>query len=129
MALGTGARLRTDPDEQLSIEEIETREKVRRARHRSYDRIASVLYPVAAMVGAILVWEVGVRVAGVPTFLAPPPSHVAGTIVEHAPLILKNTWVTTVEILLGYFTSIVIGVPLALGISCGRRSRASCSRS
>jgi NitT/TauT family transport system permease protein len=104
------------PAETLTIEQVEARENDRRARLRSYDRIASVLYPIATMVGAIVLWEIGVRVFRVPVFLAPPPSVVVGTIVEHAPLILKNTWVTTVEILLGYLTSIAVGVPLALGI-------------
>ena len=111
-----GIETKAGPGETLTIEQVEARENDRRARHRSYDRIASVLYPIAAMVGAIVLWEVGVRVFRVPAFLAPPPSMVVGTIVEHAPLILKNTWVTTVEILLGYFTSIAVGVPLALGI-------------
>ena len=116
MAHATGTSLRTDPNEHLSIEEVEAREKDRRARHRSYDRIAAVLYPVATMVGIIVLWEVVVRAFDIPSFLAPPPSQVVATIIEHGPLVLRNTWVTTVEILLGYLTSIVIGVPLAFGI-------------
>ena len=68
------------------------------------------------MVGIIVLWEVVVRAFDIPSFLAPPPSQVVATIIEHGPLVLRNTWVTTVEILLGYLTSIVIGVPLAFGI-------------
>ncbi|HSJ40845.1 MAG TPA: ABC transporter permease, partial [Xanthobacteraceae bacterium] len=116
MAHAPGTSLRTDTHEHLSIEEVEAREKDRRARHQSHDRIAAVLYPVATMVGVIVLWEVGVRAFGVPSFLAPPPSQVVATIIEHGNLVLKNTWVTTVEIMLGYLTSIVIGVPLAFGI-------------
>ena len=112
MAHATGTSLRTDPNEHLSIEEVEAQEKDRRARHRSYDRIAAVSYPVATMVGIIVLWEVVVRAFDIPSFLAPPPSQVVATIVEHGPLVLRNTWVTTVEILLGYLTSIVIGVKL-----------------
>ena len=76
MAHATGTSLRTDPNEHLSIEEVEAREKDRRARHRSYDRIAAVLYPVATMVGIIVLWEVVVRAFDIPSFLAPPPSLV-----------------------------------------------------
>ena len=112
----TGTNVSADQDDRLSIEQVEARVSDRRARRQSRDRIATIFYPIATMVGVIVFWEVGVRAFGVPTFLAPPPSLVVGTIVEHAPLILKNTWVTTVEILLGYFTSIAVGVPLALGI-------------
>lgn len=108
--------LRPTPTGYITIEEVEAREKERRARHQSHDRISAVAYPVATMVAVIVLWEVGVRVFRVPSFLAPPPSVVISTIIQHGPLILKNTWVTTVEILLGYFTSIVVGVPLAFGI-------------
>jgi NitT/TauT family transport system permease protein len=116
MANATGTGAGADHREYLSIEEVEARESDRRTRHQYHDRIAVILYPIATMVGIILLWEVGVRAFGVPAFLAPPPSQVFGTIVEHSSLILKNTWVTTVEIVLGYFTSIAVGIPLALGI-------------
>src|SRR5882757_3198890 len=116
MSQMTGTKIPADPNDRLSIEQVEAREKDRRARRQSRDRIATIFYPIATVVGVFVLWEVGVRAFRVPTFLAPPPSLVVGTIIDHAPLILKNTWVTTVEILLGYFTSIVIGVPLALGI-------------
>ncbi|MGH9810369.1 MAG: hypothetical protein ACRD9W_24495, partial [Terriglobia bacterium] len=95
MAHTTETEARADHGDYLSIEEVEAREKDRRARNRSHDRISAVLYPAITMVAAILLWEVGVRVFDVPSFLAPPPSLVVGTIIEHGALILKNTWVTT----------------------------------
>jgi len=113
MADATGLKVR---DEVLSIEQIEAREKDRRSRQKAYDRVSAVVYPVATLAAAILLWEVGVRAFKVPPFLAPPPSMLVGTFVEHSNLILYNTWRTTIEILLGYFASILIGVPLAFGI-------------
>jgi NitT/TauT family transport system permease protein len=116
MANITEADFRTTHGRALSIEEVEAREKDRRARYRTYDRITAVIYPIVTILAAIVAWEVGVRVFNVPAFLAPPPSQVFATVVAHADLILKNAWVTTVEIVLGYLASIVVGVPLAFGI-------------
>jgi NitT/TauT family transport system permease protein len=115
-AIGAELKVRNDRDEALSIEQVEARENDRRAKRQAYDRVSSVVYPAATLAGVILLWEVGVRAFNVPPFLAPPPSLVVGTIIEHSSLILHNTWRTTVEILLGYFASIAIGVPLAFGI-------------
>ena len=71
MTDATGLKVR---DEVLSIEQVEAREKDRRARRKAYDRVSAVIYPIVTLVGAILLWEVGVRVFKVPPFLAPPPS-------------------------------------------------------
>jgi NitT/TauT family transport system permease protein len=116
MATVSQAQLPASGGATLSIEEVEAREKHRRARHRTYDRIAAVVYPVATLLVAVIAWEVGVRVFNVPTFLAPPPSQVFSTVLEHQDLIIRNAWVTTVEIMLGFAASIVVGVPLAFGI-------------
>lgn len=115
MTDATGIKLGAH-EEPLSLDQVEARENARRARNKFYDRISAVAYPILTLIGVIVLWEAGVRFFDVPVFLAPPPSQVVGAIVQNADMIIKNTGVTTVEILLGYFASIVIGVPLALGI-------------
>jgi NitT/TauT family transport system permease protein len=64
----------------------------------------------------LVAWEVGSRVFGIPDYLFPAPSAIVGTTIENWALLLRESWVTTVEILLGYFASILVGVPLALAI-------------
>src|ERR1700676_2492062 len=112
----TGLHVATNYDAPLTIEEVETRVQDRRARHQSHARISAVIYPILTVVGTLVAWEVGTRVFSIPGFLLPPPSKIVVSFAEHAGLLLKHGWVTTIEIVLGYLMSIVVGVPLALAI-------------
>jgi NitT/TauT family transport system permease protein len=66
------------------------------------------------LVGLILVWEIGVRVSGVPEFLLPSASDVGFAILDHQRSLLANAEVTLLETLAGFGLSIGIGVPLAV---------------
>jgi NitT/TauT family transport system permease protein len=103
-------------DTALTIEQVEAQVQDRRARHQSRARISAVIYPIMTVIGTLLAWEIVARVFRIPSFLLPAPSAIVASLVEHAGLLLKHGWTTTVEIVLGYLLSIVIGVPLAIGI-------------
>jgi NitT/TauT family transport system permease protein len=111
-----GLHVETNYDAPLTIEEVEARVQDRRARHRSHARISAVIYPIMTVIGTLAAWEVATRVFSIPAFLLPPPSKIVVSIAEHGSLLLKHGWVTTIEIVLGYLLSIVVGVPLALAI-------------
>jgi NitT/TauT family transport system permease protein len=66
------------------------------------------------LLGVLVVWEIAVRVFAVPAYILPPPSAIALVIGERVPLLAQHGWVSTVEIVLGYLLSIVVGIPLAL---------------
>src|ERR1700730_11083621 len=112
----TGLHVETNYDAPLTIEEVEARVQDRRARHQSHARISAVIYPILTVVGTLVAWEVGTRVFSIPGFLLPPPSKIVVSFAAHGGLLLKHGWVTTIEIVLGYLLSIVVGVPLALAI-------------
>ena len=112
----TGSHLETSHDAPLSIEEVEARVQDRRVRRRSRARISAVIYPVLTVVGTLVAWEFATRAFGIPAYLLPAPSQIAVSLAENAALILKHGWVTTIEIVLGFLLSIVVGVPLALAI-------------
>jgi NitT/TauT family transport system permease protein len=111
-----GLHLEASYDAPLTIEEVEARVQDRRARHQSHARISAVTYPILTVIGTLAAWELGTRLFGVPAFLLPAPSKIVVSFAEHAGLLLKHGWVTTIEIVLGYLMSIVVGVPLALAI-------------
>jgi NitT/TauT family transport system permease protein len=98
------------------IEEVEASVERRRAERATRARVSAVLAPVAVVIAVLGLWEVGTRAFGVPAFLLPPPTAVVAAMVKHAPLLAAGAWVTTVEIVLGFALSIVVGIPLALMI-------------
>lgn len=99
-----------------AIEEVEARVQHNLARNESRARVSSVLYPSALVIALLLLWEAGTRLLDIPRFLLPPPSVVLVSLVDNAKLLLGHTWITTLEIALGFILSILIGVPLALAI-------------
>jgi NitT/TauT family transport system permease protein len=98
------------------IEEVEASVERRRAERATRARVSAVLAPVAVVIAVLAFWEAGTRAFGVPAFLLPPPTAVVGAMVKHAPLLAAGAWVTTIEIVLGFALSIVVGIPLALMI-------------
>lgn len=87
----------------------------RRAQRAS--RIADILYPVGTVVLTIVLWEVVCQVFNVPKYLLPPPSDVVRMMARRTDLLAMHTLVTTVEIVVGFLLSIVVGVILALLIA------------
>jgi NitT/TauT family transport system permease protein len=100
----------------LTIEQVEQRVQNESRHRRSRDRRNQFLSPLLTTVGLLLTWELAVLLFKVPSYLLPAPSEILVACRDNAMLIVRETWVTTVEILLGYGWSILIGIPLALGI-------------
>jgi NitT/TauT family transport system permease protein len=100
----------------VAIEDIESRVQRDLARSEWRARISSVVSPIALLIAVLLLWEGVTRVFGIPRFLLPPPTLVLMSLADHAEILLSNGWITTLEIVLGFALSIVIGIPLALAI-------------
>ena len=101
---------------QTTIEDVEANVRRNSARHAVRDRASIILYPLLATAVLLVLWEVLTVAFDVPPFLLPKPSIVAAAMIEHAGLLLRESWITAIEILLGYVLSIAIGLPLALAI-------------
>jgi NitT/TauT family transport system permease protein len=99
-----------------AMAELEAGIERRRARNEWRGRVAGIAYPLAVIAGVLAFWEIGTRLFSVPAFLLPPPSAIAVSFAANWALLLSHGWVTTLEILLGFGLSIVIGIPLALAI-------------
>jgi ABC-type nitrate/sulfonate/bicarbonate transport system permease component len=80
------------------------------------DRAKRILAPILLLLGLLAIWELTVRVAGVPGYILPPPSRIATTFVLRFPLLWGHTVVTIAEIALGLLLGGAAGFLLALAI-------------
>lgn len=102
--------------EQTSIEQVERRVQSESKRKRSRDRRTEIVSPILVTGFLLLAWEVAADFFKIPAYLFPAPSQIIRASTDNAALLLRESWVTSVEIVLGYLLSIMIGIPLALGI-------------
>jgi NitT/TauT family transport system permease protein len=63
-----------------------------------------------------LAWEYAVALFGIKRYLLPPLSAVLDTFWHGRAMILHQTWITTWEILIGYFWAVLGGILLGLAI-------------
>ncbi len=68
---------------------------------------------ILSLLGILGIWELYVRISGTSVFILPAPSRIAEAALRLGPLLFEHTWVTTVEILIGF----VIGNLLAILIA------------
>jgi len=68
----------------------------------------------------VLVWEWAVRAFGVPFYILPAPSRIAGLLISDQGLLLGEAAFTLEEVLLGFAIAFVIGIVLALMIFSSR---------
>lgn len=61
-----------------------------------------------------LLWEVGVRVGGVPPYILPAPSRIFNTFLAELPLLFSHAGTTMAEVVLGLFLGSAGGMGVAL---------------
>lgn len=81
---------------------------------RPLPRWATILLPVAGALSIILAWQFLLPAAGVPSYIAPTPTRIAGVFQKQWPLLFDNFWPTLVEALSGFFIGNVSAVLLAV---------------
>jgi NitT/TauT family transport system permease protein len=68
------------------------------------------------MVVLIAVWEAAARLFSLPPYLLPAPSAIVLSMYANSAVLIKESVITTLEIILGFALSVAVGVPLALAI-------------
>ena len=79
-------------------------------------RWREIVEPAILLLLLALLWEKAVVIFGIKQYLLPPLSQVLDALWQNRAMILEQTWVTTVEILIGYFWAVVGGILLGLAI-------------
>lgn len=85
--------------------------------------LRAVWPPVALGVLGLVLWEVIVRVAGVPAFLLPAPSAIGAAIGQQSGVLLSTSLVTGGNALTGLVAGFLLGVLLALLVTWSRLLR------
>ncbi len=70
--------------------------------------------PALILLVMLVIWEVYVHIKEIPAFILPPPSKIVVTLYLEYDQLLKHSWVTLQEMLLGFALAVSIGVPLAV---------------
>ena len=76
--------------------------------------------PAAVIAVAMAAWEAAVRLLDVAQWLLPPPSAIGAELMASRDLLLRHTWVTLGEVVLGFALALVVGVALASFIAYSR---------
>jgi NitT/TauT family transport system permease protein len=80
------------------------------------DRMSALFYPIVSFGALFLLWQFGVRAAGVPEYILPVPSEFLAKLWAERGLITEHTLVTAKEIVLGFLMAAAISIPLGFVI-------------
>lgn len=78
------------------------------------EKTANILIPIGTLISLLLIWQFGVRIFEVPTYIAPAPSDVGATLIEKFPLLLENFWPTLYESVLGFIAGNTAAILIAV---------------
>jgi NitT/TauT family transport system permease protein len=87
------------------------------AAPKELSRATQIALPIATAAAVIVLWEVVVRIAKIPSVILPPPSEVLATLLRIYPLLLQHAVPTMVETVIGFVLATVLGVALAIVIT------------
>jgi len=82
--------------------------------YRFIELVQRRLPVILTTAGILLVWQVGVTVFNVPTFMAPSPTAIAVALYENAGTLWRNVQPTMLEALLGFIFGNLFAILLAI---------------
>lgn len=83
-------------------------------------RLTGLIYPLATVVGAVVLWYAIVIFFKVPKYILPLPGDVYQRIVEDFNFLAWHSLVTSYETLGGFALSIILGIPIAIALVASR---------
>jgi NitT/TauT family transport system permease protein len=78
------------------------------------------LYPAIGLILILAVWQAYVQLSGISRIVLPSPLDILDVSIRRYDLLLKETWPTLVETVLGFALALAIGIPLAVCVANSR---------
>lgn len=78
------------------------------------------LRPLIFLVLLVVLWDLSIRVFGIPAYQIPAPKDVIITLWQDAPRLLAESWPTTMATVWGFLLSIAFGIPVSMLIAGSR---------
>lgn len=94
----------------------ETRTDAPQTRDRTVlkRRLTNAAIPLATAIALLLIWQLGVRFFGVPTYIAPAPTDVIAVFRADFPLLMANFWPTFTVSVVGFFAGNIAAILIAV---------------
>ena len=73
-------------------------------------KILRKISPILVILGLLIIWELVVRIAGIPSYVLPAPTKIIQALCADIKTILKHSLVTVLEALIGMAISFVVAV-------------------
>ena len=93
------------------------------ALHRLASGSRSVILPLLLAAAVLLMWEFGVRLAGVPEVILPSPSAIFNVLISKHEILLRHSRPTILESAGGFALASILGIGLAILLSYSRIAR------
>jgi NitT/TauT family transport system permease protein len=82
--------------------------------------LRSALYPLLGVAAIIAIWQIYVSAFGINRIVLPGPLDIMQASVNSWSTLLKETWPTFLESVLGFAIAVVIGIPVAVCVANSR---------
>lgn len=79
-----------------------------------------VVCPLLGVVGVLLLWHAACTVWTIAPSVLPKPMRVGEALVQHAPALFEESWVTLKATLAGFALALLLGIPLAVAVTTFR---------
>jgi NitT/TauT family transport system permease protein len=82
--------------------------------------LRTALYPLLGVAVMLVLWQLYVSAFGVNRIVLPGPLDIARAAVANWAILMRETWPTFLESVLGFALAIVIGIPVAVCVASSR---------
>jgi NitT/TauT family transport system permease protein len=82
--------------------------------------LRTALYPLLGIVAMLALWQLYVSALGVSRIVLPGPLDIARAAGANWPILMRETWPTFLESVLGFALAVVVGIPVAVSVASSR---------